>query len=367
MSSKEIFIRYSLTIFPLILMAHPEGISNSLPMITDVRLIHISSEKVMILYDLSDEDKDRLEVRLRLSPRHLTALKQPSELAYGDIGEGILPGENRCIWIEHKGDSLLPLLLAYDNEGFGGEMIEIKKGKITFYLDKYEVTNEQFAAFVESGGYACREHWLITNGSVTKPEIGWNYNISYQWSCPRFWDFKKIPYYAGDPYSNLPHSPVTGVTWFEANAYAKWAGNRLPTLYEWELASGEVDNLRFPWGDDFFMGQNPPSYDLSNWRLGYEEFTFQEFNDDGFPYIAPVGSYSPQGDNPWGISDMIGNVWEWCDDPVGEGRHLPFICTFRALKGGGWKATPSYLTPEDRQIDTCPLLRTNSTGFRCAR
>ena len=246
-------------------------------------------------------------------------------------------------------------------------MIKIAKGKKVFYLDKYEVTNVEFEAFVEVGGYAERQYWLITDGSVTKPEIGWNYNLTYGWNCPKFWDLKGLPYFSGDPYSPLPHSPVIGVSWFEAYAYAKWAGKRLPSLYEWELASGEADGLSFPWGDDFFLDQAPPLYKLCNWRLGYKGYTYQGFATDGFPYAAPVGWYSPQGDSPWGVSDMVGNCWEWCEDAVGNAQYATFICAYRALKGGGWKATPSWLGPEEREKDICPLLRTNSTGFRCAR
>ncbi len=358
----------SLIIFFLTLVVTAECNANSLPMITNVRMIHPAPGKAKIIYDLFDEDDDRLEVRLRLSPKDSSFLKQPSKLVYGDIGGKIQSGRDRCIWVDYKGDSLVfpPLLLAYDGTGFGGEMIKITKGKKTFYLDKYEVTNEEFAAFVELGGYGQREYWLITDGSVTKPEIGWNNNITYEWNCPRFWDFKKMPYFSGDPYSNSPHSPVTGVSWFEAYAYSKWAGKRLPTLYEWDLASGQVDNLSFPWGDGFFNNQNPPFYNLCNWRLGYKGYTYKGFSGDGFPYAAPVGSYSPQGDSPWGISDMMGNCWEWCNDGVGNMGYAT-ICTYRALKGGGWKATISYLSPDDRRRDNCPLLRTNSTGFRCAR
>lgn len=367
MSSKGVLMRKLLPV--LILAMTCEAIANSLPVITDVRVIHTSPGTARILYHLSDQDNDRLEVRLRLSPRDSSLLKRPSKLVYGDIGGNINPGRNKCIWVDYKPDTIVfqPLLLAYDGIGFGGEMTKITKVNQIFYLDKYELTNEEYKAFVESGGYAQREYWLITDGSVTKPEIGWNYNITYGWNCPRFWDFKKIPYFSGDPHSNSPHSPVTGISWFEAYAYAKWAGKRLPTLFEWEIASGQVDTLLFPWGNEFFKEQNPPFYNLCNWRLGYRDFTFQGFRDDGFPYAAPVGRYSPQGDSPWGLSDMIGNVWEWCNDAVGDMEYGAFICTYRALKGGGWKATLSYLSPEDRQRDTCPLLRTNSTGFRCAR
>ncbi len=360
--------RLLIIVFSLVAITQ-KATPNSLPMITNVRVIHSAPGKAKILYDLSDRDNDRLKVQLRLSPRDTSFLARPTKLVYGDIGEKIHPGKNRCIWVGYKSDSLLPppLLLAYDGIGWGGEMIKITKGKKTFYLDKYEVTNEEFEAFVESGGYAEKSYWLITDGSVTRPEIGWHYNITYGWNCPRFWNFKKLPYYSGDPYSSSPSSPVEGVSWFEAYAYSKWAGKRLPTLYEWELACGEADTFHFPWGNDFFRGQNPPFYNLCNWRLGYKGFSYQGFNDDGFPYAAPVGSYSPQGDSPWGISDLVGNCWEWCNDAVGDVQYATFVCAYRALKGGGWKATLSYLDPEGGQKGTCPLLRTNSTGFRCAR
>lgn len=364
-------LRWQIVGFMFLLSSMADLGANSLPLIVNVRVERGEPERLRIYYDLMDDDQDEVDVMIRLFPDS-SFIGQPSKAVYGHIGGGIAPGTGRCIVLEGRlpARRLTPLLLAHDGTGYGGEMMEVDDddGKFRrFYLDRYEVTNKEFEAFVEVGGYAMKEYWLIDDGSVTEPEIGWNYNNTYRWRCPKHWDLKTAPYWSRDPYSEGPDSPATGISWFEAYAYAKWAGKRLPRIAEWRLAAGEEEGRSFPWGDDLFGGQRPPRYTLCNWRLGFEGFTFNDFADDGYLHAAPAGSYSPQGDSPQGIADMIGNVWEWCDDDVGDIDYGTFVCAHRSLLGGGWKASVPYLSPEERRQDQCPLFRTNSTGFRCAR
>ncbi len=144
-----------------------------------------------------------------------------------------------------------------------------------FYIDKYEVTNGQYAKFLSETGHR----------------------------KPNFWD---------NPTLNASEQPVVGVNWEDAETYAEWAGKRLPTDVEWEKAARSADNRFYPWGDNY-------------------NASFGNFNDggqmdgklDGYAMeTAPVGSFG-KGISPYGLHDMSGNVWEWVisvldDNAVGE-------------------------------------------------
>ncbi len=129
-----------------------------------------------------------------------------------------------------------------------------------YYIDKYEVTNEQYKRFVDETGYR-------------KPSC---------WNDSRF---------------SLPNQPIVGVNWEDAVAYAKWAGKRLPTEAEWEKAARGTDKRSWPWGNKFDKTK------CNVWGSG----------EDGLRATKPVGTYE-NGKSPYGCYDMAGNVWEWCTD-----------------------------------------------------
>ena len=165
------------------------------------------------------------------------------------------------------------------------------------------MTNERYKRFIEAGGYQKAEYWI--------PEA-WSWTQEDHITQPRFWD---------DPRYNAPEQPVVGVSWPEASAYAKWAGKRLPTEYEWELAARGTDGRRWPWGSDWDKTK-ANAYDGSA----------------GKP--LPVGSF-PTGASPFGVLDMAGNVWEWTADwyrwvPVNRGKVGP---EDKVLKGSSWDAS----------------------------
>lgn len=245
-----------------------------------------------------------------------------------------------------------------------------------YNIDQFEVTNEEFAKFVDDSIYQKKEYWIIHG--VQDSLAGWNWKEKNQIQCPKFWDLNIKPYWKTDTYSTSANTPVVGVSWFEAYAYAKWAGKRLPTSAEWEKAArgnsekpGKYQEIgvgyKFPWGNDFFKGQTPPEYHLCNWRLRYWAYGYpdktKEWKTDGFQIgTAPVGSFSPAGDSPYGIADMVGNVWEWCSDWDASHREQ-----LKVIRGGGWYASGIENLRTAFRYAIGPYARTSYIGFRCVR
>lgn len=149
-----------------------------------------------------------------------------------------------------------------------------------FFLDMTPVTNEQYQRFIEDGGYHRRELW--------SPE-GWVFVQENRWQGPL------EPCDTGPP-----DLPVRGVSCFEAEAYARWRGKRLPTFLEWEKACRGVDGRRWPWGDDF---------DTARCN------TADRFASDEDWAPTAVGAF-PTGASPCGCLDMVGNVWEWVQGEI---------------------------------------------------
>jgi formylglycine-generating enzyme required for sulfatase activity len=162
-----------------------------------------------------------------------------------------------------------------------------------YLIDRFPLTNGQYRRFVENGGYQKQQYW--------SPE-GWQWKEQERISAPRYLD---------DPRLGVRSAPVVGISWYEAEAYATWAGKRLPTEQEWERAArGDQDAREFPWGDEFATGRCNTS-------------------EAGIYQMTPVGSY-PNGVSPHGCYDMAGNVWEWTSSFYQEGQ------TSRVLRGGSW-------------------------------
>jgi formylglycine-generating enzyme required for sulfatase activity len=141
------------------------------------------------------------------------------------------------------------------------------------------------------------------------------------------------------------------VTWHQANAYAAWAGGRLPTEAEWEKACRGTDGRIYPWDD------SAPTAELANF-------------DDTAGYTTPVGQYSPQGDSPYGLVDMAGNVWEWTSSRYGpypfnaaDGRENPDGTVPRTLRGGAWSNDDHFVRCAGRFINS-PDYWNNDVGFR---
>lgn len=204
-----------------------------------------------------------------------------------------------------------------------------------FWIGKYEVTNAEYARFVEVGGYDNSEFWT---------EAGWAWRQANNFSGPR--DF-------GENF-NGPQQPRVGVSWYEAIAYANWRGLRLPTEAEWEYAACGLDALAYPWGDTFI-----------------EDNAVYPSNANG--RTADVGR-RPGGISWVGALDMSGNVWEWTsslnyDYPydAADGREDTGILVNRVLHGGSWAGYGTGPFRCDYRFAYNPRYRYFNLGFRISR
>jgi formylglycine-generating enzyme len=190
-----------------------------------------------------------------------------------------------------------------------------------FWLDKAEVSNKEFARFVHATGYktvaqrkpqakdfpGAPPENLVPGSLVFVPPTHavsgrshydwWRYVAGADWQHPE------------GPESNINNRwqhPVVQVAWEDANAYAKWAGKRLPTEAEFEYAArGGLDRKLYSWGDEL---KPKGKWQANIWQ---GKFPYKNSGEDGFATTAPIGSFPPNG---YGLYDMTGNVWEWCSD-----------------------------------------------------
>lgn len=190
-----------------------------------------------------------------------------------------------------------------------------------FYMDEHEVTNAEYAAFVKATNYVTvaerklnpkdypgvPPESLVPGSGVFSPP---NHKVSLadplQW-----WEYVpgaswRHPFGPNSSIDNMPNNPAVHISYEDAVAYAKWAGKRLPTEAEWEYAArGGRGNQPYYWGNEL----KPDGKWMANIYQG--DFPNNNTAEDGYAGIAPVKSFPP---NPYGLYDMEGNVWEWCND-----------------------------------------------------
>lgn len=208
-----------------------------------------------------------------------------------------------------------------------------------FLLDIFPVTNADYAQFIADGGYSEVDLWL---------PAGWRLLQEQNISAPAFWNLKG--HACGEDY---PDYPVVGVSWYEAMAYARWRGLRLPTEIEWEMACRGVDGYIWPWGNQWEPGRANTA-------------------ESGILNLCPVGSF-PEGQSPVGCHDMIGQVYEWTSSLYqaypyhrDDGRESPFQPGPRTLRGCSWSTRGSYFSRAAYRFLQPPEHRHSDIGFRCA-
>jgi len=189
-----------------------------------------------------------------------------------------------------------------------------------FYIDKYEVTLERYAAFIKATGHSAPPNWI--EGKIPPEKAG---------------------------------HPVTYVSWFDADAFCRWEGKHLPSEEQWEKAARGTDKRAFPWGERFSRKKaNTPQF--------------------GYGNTMKVGSFS-EGVSPYGAYDMAGNAWEWVDNwfkPYPGNRHPDenYGERFKVLRGGSWYDCTYYKcgisAPSYNRIFFNPETKNNNFGFRCA-
>jgi formylglycine-generating enzyme required for sulfatase activity len=303
-----------------------------------------------------------------------------------------------------------------DDRAFPNERPAHRVRVSPFFLDAKPVTNAEFGRFVEATGYKTVAERAVEWGElkkqlppgtpkppdevlqpgalVFKPTGGpvdlrdmsqwWKWTIGTSW---------KHPEGPGSTIAGRADHPVVQVAFEDAQAYAEWAGKRLPTEAEWEFAArGGLEGKRYAWGD----AERPGGKPMANRWTG--DFPYRNDAEDGFAGTSPVGAFPPNG---YGLFDMGGNVWNWCSDfyradtyagrvegnqiccdpegPVDSKEAVPFPgdpspptvsgAQRRVTKGGSFLCHPSYCEsyrPAARR-GTPPDTGSSHVGFRCAR
>ncbi len=252
------------------------------------------------------------------------------------------------------------------NSGAGDDATEAQQEELPrhsvilggYYIGKYEVTRGEYRKFIDAGGYANQAFWS---------KDGWQWKTSGKRAQPDYWAENQN--WGTGEFAQADSHPVVGVSYYEAEAFCKWAGGHLPTEAQWEKAArwnGKSANV-YPWGNTWdrekcnnYLDKNPAG--------GYGLFR-----------TTPVGSY-PDGASPYGCVDMAGNAREWCQDWYKSypksAKPFDFTNVYRVLRGGGWYYNPgdgankgdrfNYCRSGYRGSDRLPYGSNYDYGFRMA-
>jgi len=302
---------------------------------------HEMQHQELLIYDLQhyfqrfDDAEDNYQPRINKRPNNIDNLAvEPGMMKIpGGLYELGFSGSDFC----------------YDNE-----VPEHKTYLNAYEIDTYPVTNKQFMAFIDAGGYEDYRFWLSD---------GWDIVNEKKWDAPLYWQKIEGYWYKKD-FGGLnkisPDEPVTNVSYYEADAYSKWAGKRIPTEAEWEKAASWNEDLEkktiYPWGDELPSDHTANLLESWNWAP------------------CQIGSY-PQGKSYYGCHQMLGDVWEWTSSeyvlyPGFRSKFSEYTDKWainqKVLRGGSF-ATPRSQIRNSYRNYFKPHERIPFSGFRCVR
>jgi len=252
------------------------------------------------------------------------------------------------------------------NEGYANELPVHNVYLNSYYIGKYEVTNEEYKRFIDDEGYTNSSYW--NNGGFG--DYG---------SQPFYWNDAA---YSGGGISGNEQFPVAGISWYEASAFCSWLSDgtgdtyRLPTEAEWEKAARGTDQRRYPWGGSSANLQSDIDGSYTNYLNSGDSY------DDG---LTPAGFYNGTTHNGfstnsnasyYGIFDMAGNIFEWCLDWYSSGYYSdspvsnpsgPDTGFLKVVRGGSWDTGSEYLLRSAYRGYNVPAGRYNNVGFRIVR
>ena len=263
----------------------------------------------------------------------------------------------------------------------------------SFYIDKYEVSNENFKEFIDKTGYMTESEiygWsFVFKSSISSSILDISNEAVYgaEWWIKVYNATWIEPNGPGSNVFNISNNdnmyqkyrgdlPVVQVSWNDAVAYCKWRNGRLPTEAEWEYAARAGENNKiFPWGNKF---EDPKLTHRAN--IFHGNFPHENTINDGYEFLAPIDSFLPQ--NKWGLHHMIGNAWEWVHD-TWTNNHQHNIINDKGIihnpngpkegfektkKGGSFLCHKSYCYRyrNAARHHTSADSATNHGGFRCA-
>ena len=235
-----------------------------------------------------------------------------------------------------------------NNIAFDNELPQFKTFVNDFSISKYCVTEQIVLEFIKSNGYNKKKYWS---------DNGWRFIKSNNINLPFYWDNQNnniLINYNGRLRAPKKNLPVSHITWYEAEAICSFLGGRLPTESEWEYLATNGGTTKYPWGNEMNIEMN----------LNYSST------------ICEVDKF-PKADNKYGVCQLIGNVWEWCQepiypyegfciDPVYREFSYPFFGFKKILRGGSW-AVPDILINSRYRNAQMPDCRIQFTGFRVVK
>jgi formylglycine-generating enzyme len=274
-----------------------------------------------------------------------------------------------------------------------------------FWMDETLVTNRQFKEFVDETGYVTTAEkaptleeimcqvppgtpppppdLLVPASLVFKPSKGPVPLVSnrawWEWKPGANW---KHPLGPGSTIEGKEDHPVVQVSWYDAAAYAKWTGKRLPTEAEWEFAAyGGQKNILYVWGNEEFSEENPQA------NIWQGKFPYESTKSNGYTGTTSVKTFKP---NPYGLYDTAGNVWQWCSDlynatfyqdeskkglsinpkgPIKSFDPEEPVAIKQVHRGGSFLCHNSYCKGYriTARMKTCPDTSLNHLGFRCVK